>query len=263
MKNLVCMVNFTKLGQIEQPFVTNTSQVWKKWCDKREIDFLMWETPLYDTTEVVPIVQAYYLPELLKTNNLDYDQIACINYDTFPMPWCPNFFDMTDGKFAAALDTGEPHQLNRSIRMVRENWFPEVKNVSWSNYINAGFIVYNKSHINTLKEIIDFYEKFCKPKTSDGSWCKINKCSDFGDDQTILNFVLRKNNHEITYLPRSFNVMDHFMRLIFFHGEDSAGRFIDNLKTIKDCVDLFHFTGDNTVRNQLTTYLFNVFYNQY
>ena len=249
MKNLVCMINLKSPGQADHPFVANTSFAWKKWCDKNGVDFLMWEDPLYDVKEMSFMVQQHYLLDMLEANGLSYDQIAQVNYDTFPMYYCPNFFEMTDGNYTVVADAGEPHQLNRSIRMVRENWYPEITEVKWENYFNSGFVVYGKKHKDVLMEVINFF------KTEKEKWCRVNKSPDYADDQTIMNFAVRKYKHAMTYLPRSFNVLDHWMRCIFFEGEDSNRRYISNLQTIKDCVNIFHFTGNNDVRNQLTSYL--------
>ena len=253
MKNLVCMINFKNdPNQQDKPFVDNTSWAWKKWCDKHSIDFLMWEDPLYDVKEIKAIVQRCYIFDLLENNNLNYDQVCWVGYDTFPMWNCPNFFEMTNGNFTCALDTGEPHQLNRSIRMVRTNWFPEITEVCWANYFNADFLVMNKMHKPILMDLLEFYKKHVKETNN---WCIANKSEDFGDDQTIINFLTRKHKIPITYLPRSFNVMDHFMHLMFFNAFDSNQRFISANQTIEDCVYLFHFTGNENERNQLTTYL--------
>lgn len=260
MKNLVCMISFKKPNQQEQPFVENTTFAWKKWCDKNNVDFLLWEDPLFDVNDVMPIVQRCYIFDLLEENKKEYDQICWVGHDTFPMWYCPNFFEMTNGNFTCALDTGEPHQLNRSIRMVRTNWFPEITDVCWANYFNADFLIFNKMHKPILSDLFEFYKKEVKETRN---WYRINQSTDFGDDQTIINFLVRKYKYPITYLPRSFNVMDHFMRCIFFNGEDSNKRYISALQTIQDCVNMFHFTGDNNIRNHLTSYLIDNFGDKY
>jgi hypothetical protein len=260
MKNVVVMINFKKDGQEDKAFVSNTSFAWKKWCDKNKIDFMMWEDPLYIIDEVPSIVQRWHLIDMLESNKLSYDQICCVDYDTFPMWHCPNFFEMTNGKFTCALDNGEPHQLNRSIRMVRTNWFPEVMDVSWANYFNAGFVTYNSSHQPAFKELINFFDKEVKETRN---WYRINKSTDFGDDQTIINFLTRKHKFEITYLPRSFNVMDHHMRCMLFNGEDSNKRIINAIQTMEDCAHLFHFTGNDNERFQLTSYILQHTSNKY
>lgn len=261
MKNLVCMINFKKTkDQPDKSFVSNTSWAWQKWCIKNNVDYIVWEDPIYDIDDMVSIVQRYYLLDILEENGLQYDQICCVDYDTFPMWHCPNFFEMTNGNFTCALDGGEPHQLNRSIRMVRANWYPEVKDVSWSNYFNAGFVVYNNTHRSAFMELIDFYKKEVKETRN---WYKINNSTDFGDDQTIINFLIRKYKYPITYLPRSFNVMDHHMRCMFFNGPDSNNRFISAIQTIEDCAYVFHFTGNDDQRLQLTSYILNETANKY
>lgn len=246
------MVNFKKdKSQSDQPFVTNCAWAWQKIALKYNADFLVWEDAVADMDVLPTTFQRYYLLDVLEATKQEYDQICCVDYDTFPMWKCPNFFELTNGQFTAVPDGGEPHQLNRSIRMVRENWYSEVTDVNWANYFNAGFQVYNKAHKAALHEVIDFR------KTQGHRWYTINKSSDFNDDQTILNFTIRKHKFPITLLPRSFNVMDHHMRCMLFNGPDSNNRFISAIQTMEDCAHIFHFTGGNDQRNQLTSFILN------
>ena len=70
----------------------------------------------------------------------------------------PIFFEKTNNNFSAVLDNGFGPSINRSIQMVKNNWYKNI-DVNWDTYFNSGFIVYNKNHLNVFKEIQNFYLK--------------------------------------------------------------------------------------------------------
>jgi hypothetical protein len=239
-----------------QPFVGRCAYSWHKWAETHGDQFILLDKEFEDQKKVPAIFQRMKIMDVLDKNNISYDKIAVVDWDAFIMPWAPDFFEMVGDNFGGVVDGGYAPALNRSIRMVHENW-PEFKisgeKVSWANYINGGFIVYNKRHRSTLDYVYNFFT------TEYDKWCKTNKSPDFTDDQTVLNFAVRLFGHEVTLLPRSFNVMDHTLRTLFDNQTDALGRTLDSKTSFRDVTDMVHITGDAKFRNDVTAFLFATF----
>lgn len=247
------MPNISESNIVNKAFVVNCKAAWKKWCDKNDCDFIEITTPIASFRDIPPQIQKMWTMDIIISNEIEFDQIAQVDYDTFPLPHCPNFFNQTDNKFSAVLDNGFGPQINRSIRMCKTNWFPNI-NVNWDTYFNSGFIVYNKAHKSVFKEIQNFY--FSKKD----EWCNINRSPNLTDDQTLLNFELRKQKFDVTFLNRSYNVLDWHCRNFFANYTDELGREINAVDNIREAVNIFHITGDDEFRNGATEFLINNFY---
>lgn len=248
MKNVVVIPNFKKDGTDDPPFVTNCALSWQSWCEKHDTQFFMLEEKIHPFEEMPPQMQKMYTFRSLKESGVEFDQIAQVDYDTFILPHCPNFFDLTNHEFGAGLDAGFGPQLNRSIQMCKRNWFPDSK-IAWDTYFNSGFIVYNEKHTKAFSDVLEFYA------TQRTKWMEVNRSPDLTDDQTLLNFFLEKNGFKVSYFPRSYNVLDPWNRYFMYDATDELGRYINNVQTIKECVNVFHFCGDTNYRNQVTGFL--------
>lgn len=248
MKNVVVMPNFRVSGVEDPPFVENCMLSWKQWCDRHDCMFLVIDEPMHDYKEMPPQMQKMYSLMVLKGNDIKFDQIAQVDYDTFILPHCPNFFETTNHCFGAGLDAGFGPQLNRSIQMCKKHWFPKSQ-ITWSTYFNSGFIVYNDRHAAVFEDVLKFY------RTKKDEWLAANKSPDLTDDQTLLNFFVEEHNFKIHWFPRSYNVLDPWNRYFLYDATDELGRYINSVQTIKECVNVFHFCGDPNFRNQVTTFL--------
>jgi hypothetical protein len=252
MTNLVVMPNYRKTGP-EPLFVTNCKKAWKSWCEQNNCKFLELNEPIADFESITPQMQKMWTLDILLHNDIEFDQVAQVDYDTFPLPHCGNFFNKTNNRFGAVLDNGFGPSLNRSSKMVQKHWYNDIT-VNWDNYFNSGFIVYNKTHEPVFKEIQNFY----KEKTSE--WCSINKSPNLTDDQTLLNFELRKQNFDVVLLDRSYNVLDWHCKNFFANYIDDLGREINAVDNIRDCINIFHLTGDENFRNLTSAFLIDNFY---
>jgi hypothetical protein len=254
MKNVVCMTAMRgPTTPPHQPFVQRCAYSWHAWCEKHGYQFIFLETEFEDQAKVPGIFQRMKIIDALEKNKIEFEQVCAVDWDTFIMPWAPDFFKMVDGNFGGCPDGGYAPALNRSIRMVRENWFPTVTDVSWENYINGGMVIYSKKHKKALDEVYEFFHREYK------KWCEVNKSPDFTDDQTILNFTVRDNKFPVTLLPRSFNVMDYTLRTLFDGQIDALGRKLDPKTSFKDITNVVHITGDVKFRNDVTAWLFDNF----
>lgn len=229
-------------------FIKNSKILWEHWCEKYNIDFLTIEEPICPFKDLCPQMQKMWVMEILDKNNIEYDQILAVDHDTYPTPSCPNVFNMSNGEFAAALDNGFGPQINRLIRLFKDNFFKNNKFVSWDTYFNSGFIIYNKKHKEVFKQTQEWFTK------NKEEFFVLDKCRGL-NDQTILNFVLSDMGYKLVILPRSYNVLDfHMERFLIQSYTDELGRYIDREQNILDCINVFHI-GNGQIRDQASEYL--------
>lgn len=232
-------------------FFDNAVKSWKHWCTKNDCDFYVVSDPVFAFNEVPPQAQKLWIYDIIQMNEIEFDQVAVVDYDTFVMPDCPNFFNNTNGNFCAVPDNGFGPQINRLIRLFRTAWFPSSK-ISWDNYFNSGFFVFNKTH----KKMFDSATKFYFDKRLE--FASLNKANDL-NDQTVFNFVLEDCGFELNLFPRSYNVLDWHCKNFFASYTDELGREINSETNIRDCINIFHLTGDKEFRNAASGFLVNTF----
>ena len=133
------------------------------------------------------------------------------------------------------------------VRLFKNAWYPNSP-VNWDNYFNSGFFIFNKSHDKLFKECISFYTN------NKAEFAKLNKSDDL-NDQTIFNFVLHDLGYELKILPRSYNVLDWHCRNFFANYVDEKGREINSVDNIRDCINIFHLTGDYEFRDNASNFL--------
>ncbi len=256
--NAVVLINFkSDVNSQNQPYVDRCIYAWNYWCNQHNVDFIEIQNPVMSMNVMPATFQRWYIFDYLRNNGLKYEQVAQVDFDTIPSPFCRNFFELTNGEWSAVEDNGDGPCLNRGIQMVKENWMPEV-DVNWGNYFNAGFIVFSEKHEQVFKDTIEFYNK------EKEKWLKCNCSADFTDDQPVLNFMVRKNGFKVTLLPRSFNVLAwhawNFLRQDYL---DSLGRLMDRKKGIQTSVDIFHLCGDVPFRNDVSMLMLETFKKEY
>jgi hypothetical protein len=256
MKNIIVMPNYSNKGDMKSiDFIENCKYAWKNWCNNNDCEFLELTQSIADFKDIPPQMQKMWTLDILIHNDIKFNQVAQVDYDTFPMPNCPNFFNYTNDNFAAVLDNGFGPSINRSIQMVKNNWYHEI-DVNWDNYFNSGFIIYNINHREVFHAVQTFYEENLQ------DWKDKNRSSDLTDDQTLLNFELRKQLFDIEILPRSYNVLDWHCKNFFSNYTDELGREINAITSIRDCINIFHLTGDTQFRNLTSNFLIENFYNK-
>ena len=153
--------------------------------------------------------QRYYLFDILDGNDIEYDQVLMVDADTIVHPDCPNFFEMTDGKYCGVMNDGDYEWVMRSIRGFGDELFDGMRIQPW-NYINGGFQVLNKNHK-------DFFESMKKYYNENSSLISetISKLRT-ATDQTILNLMLHKNKVDVKILPDCFNLQDMFRKNLLY-----------------------------------------------
>jgi hypothetical protein len=251
-KNIVLMPAFSE-NKVYQPFYYNSVKSWKIWCEKNNLSFYVVDEPVFNFSDIPPQAQKLWVYEILENSQIDFDQVAIVDYDTFVMPDCPNFFNFSNSEFCAVPDNGFGPQINRLIRLFRTAWFTNSK-ISWDNYFNSGFFIFNKSHKEVFKKSIEFYSK---ERTK---FAILNKADDL-NDQTVLNFILEDCGFSLNILPRSYNVLDWHCKNFFASYIDELGREINPSVNIRDCINIFHLTGDASFRNQASDFLVKEYLN--
>jgi hypothetical protein len=179
---------------------------WKHWCDKNNCLLIEWKDPILDPNKFKITLQRWWVFDILEYNNIKYDQVLMVDADTIIHPNCPNFFDETNNNFSAVINNGCYEWVTRSI----SEWnvlFDKTYTIpnTWE-YINGGFIIGNEN-VKYIYDIIKnhFYNNI---STINELLVKINAAT----DQTIINYILKKENIKINFMPDCYNLHDLFRK---------------------------------------------------
>ena len=118
MKDVVFIPNID-LGNGRSDKYSYCINSWKSWCDKNGCELLMWEDLLLPVEQMKITWQRYYVFDILDANDIDYNQVLLVDADTIIHPDCPNFFNETDGKYAAVMNDGEGRKKQIGIKKFR------------------------------------------------------------------------------------------------------------------------------------------------
>lgn len=184
---------------------------WKKWASKfDDIRVIEWTEPIVDPSIMKVTLQRYWVFDILKHNDIDFDQVLLVDADTIIHPDCPNFFKETDNKFCGVVNNGCYEWVTRSIRDWGNALFPNVEKVKPWNYINGGFIIVNKQHEELLKNIQTFYT------TNLDNIKVLTEHIKAGTDQTIINYLLKEYNVDVKLMPECYNLQDLFNKHLLY-----------------------------------------------
>ena len=208
MKNVVFIPNID-LGNGRSDSYSYSVKSWKRWCDKNNCELLIWEDLLYPVDYMKITWQRYYLFDILKNNNIDYDQVLMVDADTIVHPDCPNFFEETEGKYCGVMNDGDYEWVLRSIKGFGDELFDGMRIPVW-NYINGGFQILNYNHESFFENMKEYY--------NDNSGLIIDTIAKLktATDQTILNFMLVKNEIDVKILPDCYNLVDLFRKNLLY-----------------------------------------------
>lgn len=250
MKNIVFILNI-KLNDKEGRYTPERSlpykfsiDSWKAWCDKNNCELLILDELLVPKEHMGVCWQRYYLFEILKANNVDFDQVLLVDSDTIVHPDTPNFFNMTEGKYVGVHNEGSYDWIFRSIENYSKYVFSG-RRIEWWRYINGGFQIVNKKHESFFKSILTFYEKNFE------NLAYVERNFHVGTDQTPLNFLLQANNIDLHLLPYEYNMVDMARKELLN----------DNL-TMTKMGWIYHFNSiPNNNKNKATYYWMEKVYN--
>jgi len=176
---------------------------WEHFCAKHDCELLLLEDLLLPIEEMRITWQRYYIFDLLEANNIDYDQVAMIDADTIVHPDCPNFFNIVNYKYGGVVNLGSQDWILRSIENYKKYIFNNTDTtVPYYQYINGGFQIFNKSHKEFFKKVLDFYF------TNKDNLIEMQSTFHTGTDQTPINYLLQQEKIDVEYLPYEFNMCD-------------------------------------------------------
>tara|TARA_R100000005_G_scaffold95148_1_gene75580 strand:+ start:4387 stop:5157 length:771 start_codon:yes stop_codon:yes gene_type:complete len=233
MKNVVFIPNID-LGNGRNSSYNYSIQSWKKFCDRNDCELLVWEDLLYPVDVMKITWQRYYLFDILDSNNISYDQVLMVDADTIVHPECPNFFKLTENQYSGVMNDGDYEWVIRSINGFGDLLFDGERLEPW-RYINGGFQILNKNHKPFFTEMKNYYSK--NKQKIQSSIEKLKTAT----DQTILNFMLNKNNIDVKILPDCYNLQDLVRKnLLYIH--DSCW-WDDNLDNLFKAGYVYHFNA--------------------
>ncbi len=226
-KNAVIITSM--LGHVDTSCAEYCLKSWKSWCNKNNIDLIVLDEPITDTSYTKPTWQRWYVWDILENNNLDYDKIALVDVDTMVRWDSPNIFNEINNEIGVCVDNDNVGWVNDSIKGYKHMFDTEL---DWTEYFNCGMVVLPKSSKNFCKEITQFWEKH------HSELHHLQETLRKGTDQTPVNYIAKK--YKIKFLNKKWN-LTHLNRK----------ELINNLDFI-ECGYIFHFNGfDKSMRTPL------------
>jgi len=174
---------------------------WKKWCEKNNSELFVLNDLVLPNEEMGICWQRYYLFDILASNDVKYDQVLMVDADTIVHPDCPNFFDMSNGKYVGVHNEGSYDWIFRSLEHYSKYIFGG-KTIEWWKYINGGFQIVNHNHKKFFENVVNFYWTYNK------NLIELQNTFHTGTDQTPLNYLIHLNNVNLKLLPYEFNMCD-------------------------------------------------------
>ena len=175
---------------------------WKKWCKKNNCELVIMDELLCPIDEMKITWQRYYVLDILENSGIDYDQVLMVDADTIIHPDTPNFFEMTEHKFTAVHNEGCYDWICRSIENYNKYLFPGDVPFELSEYINTGFLIFNKSHKQFLNDFLDFYHN------NKQNINEIQNTFHVGTCQAVIQYFIKQKKVELNLLPYEFNMCD-------------------------------------------------------
>lgn len=173
---------------------------WEKWASTNNCELFVLNDVVVPHTDMGICWQRYYLFDILKNNDVNYNQILMVDADTIVHPDCPNFFNMTNNQLTGVAFDGSYEWILRSIEVYNKHMFGDLKFNFWE-YIDCGFIVVNQLHESLFAKFVDLYWRH------KNEFLELQKFG-LGTDQTPFNLFREIKKHPINLLPYEFNMVD-------------------------------------------------------
>ena len=210
MKNIIFIVNIGGDDDRNKPYHFSI-KCWKKWADKNNAELFVLTEKVYENDYMHLNWHKSLALKLLKENNIEYDQVLIVDADTIVHPDCPNFFEETEGKLCGVVNEGCYEWVTRSIQNYGDYIFPEIPKIKPWEYFNSGFIIAIKTHEEFFDKVLQYYhdnvDKFIHAKSFY-----------VGNDQTPLNYFVKKFGVEVKLLPGCYNLQDMPRKNLFTLG---------------------------------------------
>ena len=234
MKNIVFIPNIS-LGNSRSTPYHYSIKSWQQWAQQYDdVEVIEWKDPIMDPKQFKITLQRYWVHDILKHNNIEYNQVLIVDADTIIHPNCPNFFNETKDKFGVVINNGCYEWVTRSIGQWGNALFPNEPKVKPWKYFNGGFQITNKEHISFYKEVQKYY------LTNIDEINQLSEQIKAGTDQTIINYLTQQHSVDTIYMPEAYNLQDLFRKnLLHIPGHSW---FPDELRFL-EAGYVYHFNG--------------------
>lgn len=197
---------------------------WEFYCDKYDIDLVVSDVHQFDSS-----FKPIWNKEMISVIGKNYDKIGIVDCDTMIRWDAPNIFDIIDSGFYGVNDTADLDWLFSSVAQ-RQHFFPNI-HLDIFKYINAGVVFFSNEYLYLFNDLLSFYK---------ANKSEIDAITGGGKEQTLLNFILKKNQVGIKLLEPSWNLLSIHRKNMFTHNwqlnTDQTPYFIKYAY-------IWHFTG--------------------
>jgi len=232
MSNVVFQVNIK--GHRAKSEFDYSVKSWSNWCKSKNFQHFVLEEPIQNLEYMNANWHKFYVLDMLKNEKIGYDGVCIVDADTIVHPDCPNFFEEVDGKFGVVQQDGCYEWVNRSIAKYRDHLFPDIFLKTWE-YFNSGFMVLNNSHKEFCDNVYEFYYE------NRDNLIYAQKNFMVGTDQTPINYLTRKFDVDLKWLPNCFNLHDPFRKSLLHI--DSSNWWPDTLDNMFNSGWVYHFNA--------------------
>ena len=182
---------------------------WEYWCKKNDVIFFPMEKPIKDDLVNYRInwQKSIYCFDLLDEAGIDYDQIFLVDATCMAKWDMPNVFELTDHKFTAWREKDNLRWVYDSIKGYEDCFCYDLNKY---DYFSSGVIIFNKSHKDYLKGLIEwFYKNKDRLNQVFGKWNST--------DQTCINFYREEKELPMTILPGCYNLQDMSRKNLMYY----------------------------------------------
>ena len=175
---------------------------WRQWCKKNNCELFIMDNLLLPESEMLITWQRWYVLDILEHNDIEYDQVLVVDADSIVHPNCPNFFELTDGKFSSPLTDGDYEWVCRAINGYSQMFFNKTACLPSYEFFMTGFVILNKSHKEFLSKCMKWYHE------NKDSVISSYETLLTGSDIALMNCLRIEFDIELNILPRQFGLMD-------------------------------------------------------
>ena len=180
---------------------------WSDWCKKNDCELFVLDQPILNPPQWNKIL----IFDLLDANEIEYERVLYVDADTIVHPNMPNIFDeFPSGTFYGVRNYGSMDWVIRSIENYSKLIFGDHE-LDWENYINTGFMLFDKSH----KPLFEWLKDINGTRYSE---LREIENMGVGKDQPVINFGISINNVNFKVLPYEYNMQD-MMRFEVIGGD--------------------------------------------
>ena len=199
--NIVFMINIVHDERSKSQGYNWSIECWKEWCKINNCELFVLDQKITDIEYMAPQWYKVFILDILRENEIEYDQVMYVDSDTIIHPSSPNPFDISERKFCAVPVFGSMDWVCRSIETYSKYFFNDHKVPFWK-YFNSGLMIFNDTHYELFKEIQEFYQ------SNQPLITEIQNKIGVGKDQPVLNYFIDTKNVDYKMLPYEFNMQD-------------------------------------------------------